>query len=83
MAWSDALLFVILMSVFPKNHNSDWYDYYEFTKEHTNPTGPDLGLYAVRRGGAFNNDEWFGRASARGATYRPEPYIFLGFRLAL
>lgn len=83
MAWSDALLFVILMSVFPKNHNSDWYDYYEFTKKHTNSTGPDSGRYAVNRGGAFNNSEWFGRASARGATRRSEPYIFLGFCLAL
>ena len=62
---------------------SDWYGYYELTKEHTNPTGPDSGRYGVRRGGAFNNSEWFVRASARGATYRPEPYMFLGFRLAL
>ena len=62
---------------------SDWYGYYELTKEHTNPTGPDSGLYGVRRGGAFNNSEWFGRASARGANRLPEPYIFLGFRLAL
>lgn len=61
----------------------DWYDLYEYTKEHTNPTGPEMGSYGVSRGGAFNSKEYDLRASTRFVERRPEPYCMLGFRLAL
>lgn len=63
---------------------SDWYeeDYYTKSPEQ-NPTGPDKGIYRVRRGGAWNVIQEFRlRCANRGAVAPDTVVPNMGFRCA-
>ena len=64
----------------------DWYGkkYYltESKEPLRNPTGPAGGLLKVSRGGAWDYDPWFNRASHRNRSWPDSRHFSLGFRLA-
>lgn len=61
---------------------ADFIGRYPATKV-VNPSGPSMGINKVIRGGAYNDDPWYMRNSARGYYKRTEAAPFIGFRLAL
>ena len=64
----------------------DWYEknYYAENpgKPATNPQGPVNGLLKVSRGGSWDYDSWFNRATHRNRTWPDRCFFSLGFRLA-
>lgn len=48
-----------------------------------NPTGPEMGVRRVVRGGSYQDDEWHMRNAARGHQKPSEPSPKIGFRLAM
>ena len=60
---------------------SDWLGKYTAAKV-VNPTGADMGVRKVVRGGACNNEEWFLRTAYRGSEKPGEASPYIGLRLA-
>ena len=62
---------------------SDWWqeDYYS-ASSHSNPTGPETGLYKVVRGGAFPGPGSLARTAARFSNGPQHGYVHSGFRCA-
>lgn len=48
-----------------------------------NPTGPEMGVRRIVRGGSYQDDEWHMRNAARGHQKPSEPSPKIGFRLAM
>jgi serine/threonine-protein kinase len=62
---------------------ADWYDEYYYAKSPPkNPQGPASGSSRVRRGGAWNRNEFVARASFRNAGKPDDRFSFVGFRCA-
>ena len=59
----------------------DWYGSYPGGSV-TDPTGPDVGLRRMERGGAFSNPAWVTRAARRDSDEPGHRYRSLGFRPA-
>jgi formylglycine-generating enzyme required for sulfatase activity len=60
---------------------NDWYGSYSSTVQ-TNPTGPTSGSYRVTRGGGWNHDATYARASYRNNNTPDLRAKTVGFRLA-
>ncbi len=58
---------------------NDWYGVYGGTA--TDPTGPGLGGYRMRRGGSWTYSAEFCRSAVREAHLPQDVYSYLGFRL--
>ncbi|MBU0673781.1 MAG: formylglycine-generating enzyme family protein [Proteobacteria bacterium] len=61
-------------------------DYYVkdyFNRTGQNPQGPENGVFRVSRGGSWDYDPLFARASARNRSWPDKGFFSLGFRLAL
>ncbi len=62
---------------------ADWYsERYDQDSPAENPLGPDSGRYKVLRGGAWNQDEYLLRTSARLGSVPTDVYVSFGFRCA-
>lgn len=62
---------------------ADWYsDRYDENSPDENPLGPDSGQYRVLRGGAWNQDAYLLRTSARLGSEPLDVYLSFGFRCA-
>jgi formylglycine-generating enzyme required for sulfatase activity len=62
---------------------ADWYsEKYDQNSSAENPLGPDSGQYRVLRGGAWNQDEYLLRTSARLGSEPSDVYLSFGFRCA-
>ena len=60
---------------------SDWYDSGYYTNSQaSNPTGPVSGSIRVARGGSFDDDDYYLRASNRDYVYPSVYHAGLGFR---
>jgi formylglycine-generating enzyme required for sulfatase activity len=62
---------------------ADWYSVrYDENSPAENPLGPDSGQYRVLRGGAWNQDSYLLRTSARLGSAPTDVYLSFGFRCA-
>jgi formylglycine-generating enzyme required for sulfatase activity len=62
---------------------ADWYSVrYDENSPAENPLGPDSGQYRVLRGGAWNQDAYLLRTSARLGSAPTDVYLSFGFRCA-
>jgi sulfatase modifying factor 1 len=62
----------------------DWYEssYYTTSNGSTDPRGPDSGTYRVGRGGSWDNDAFYARASYRAGLDPTDAGGLIGFRAA-
>jgi len=63
---------------------SDWYgeDYYPRAPKY-DPTGPELGIEHVYRGGAWNVNSWRCRSASRARYVANLNFDFIGFRVVM
>ncbi len=61
---------------------NDWWEYYPSASPVTNPHGPISGSYRVHRGGSWNLNSYYCRASSRAGNNPVDAGVSIGFRVA-